>query len=134
MSRVLGSVAFRAKKTKETEQHMLWGQPWFPCFSTFLCESALRDKEQRHVQESTGQVWNSGWQNGKKRKVWRERKGNVASFLLFSLFFLFPLQEVYVAYNIRNIQQKGLILILFQIMISTEGLFIYLSDITLGSP
>ena len=88
---VLRNLASVTRKTKETEQCVLCGCP-VPSASAHFCVSKLRERErdQRHVQEGTVQVWNSRWQNRRKRRVRREWKGNEANFLWFSVFFLFP--------------------------------------------
>lgn len=115
----LRNLALMAKKTKEIEQPLPCECPHVPHVSAhFHCEQACRGRDQRHVQGSTGQVWNSRWQNGRKRRVWRERKGNVAYFLLFSVFFLFPLQEVCVDLTPSS-QRLGFSLIHFHMMTTT---------------
>lgn len=97
-------LAFTAKKTKEIEPHSLCGCPLSLCISTFLCEKLLETKIKDMSREALAGV-KFQVTNGRKRRVWRERKGNVASFLLFSGFFLFPPQEVYV--DVQYLKQSA---------------------------
>lgn len=97
-------LVFTAKKTKEVEPHWLGGCPLSLGISTFLCGKLLQTKIK---DMSRGALAGVKFQvtNGRKRRVWRERKGNVAGFLLFSGFFLFPPQEVYV--DVQYLKQSA---------------------------
>jgi hypothetical protein len=85
------------------------------CFSTFSNESAFNNKGQNVAMRAPTRCAIPGDKREGKGGSQR-RKGYEASFLLFSVIFLFPLQEVCVDLSIQGSPHERFIFTLFHMM------------------